>query len=144
MGLFDSNMFKRKGAVITDSGTALGAFMVPEYYEGGMWIAGEDGDGYPDDQFSAEDVAEFSQVDEADVQHQTGWWARLSANGHSDVTDWMGPFRSKAEARDGIESAYDVDPDSGEDLTEDQLPAVVRRGNRIDTRLDGVRRGVKR
>jgi hypothetical protein len=45
------------------------------------------------------------------------FFCRLSAPGYMDCTDWSGPFDSIQEARDHIEQTYDVDADTGEDLT---------------------------
>lgn len=50
---------------------------------------------------------------------ETGWWARLSADGYMDCTDWSGPFATEAEAREHIKEQYEVDPDTGDDLPEE-------------------------
>ena len=50
---------------------------------------------------------------------EKGWWARLSASGYLDCTDWHGPFPGLEEARNCIVDTYDVHPDTGEDLGED-------------------------
>ena len=48
-----------------------------------------------------------------------GWVCQLSANGYMDQTDWDGPFETEQEARDHIADTYDVDPDTGDELSED-------------------------
>lgn len=49
------------------------------------------------------------------------WWCRLSAPGYMDCTDWCGPFDTLDQARHEIETFYEVDPDTGEDLEESEL-----------------------
>jgi hypothetical protein len=39
-----------------------------------------------------------------------GWFARLSASGYMDRTDWNGPYETRTEAEDALIDAY-VDPD---------------------------------
>lgn len=46
----------------------------------------------------------------------TGYFARLSAPGYLDATEWAGPFETLAEAREYIADTYDVDPDTGAEL----------------------------
>lgn len=46
----------------------------------------------------------------------TGWFARLSAPGYLDCTEWSGPYSTEQEARDYITDQFDVDADTGEDL----------------------------
>jgi hypothetical protein len=47
---------------------------------------------------------------------QGKFWARLSAPGYLDATDWSGPFDTLKEARADLAKTHEVDPDSGEDL----------------------------
>jgi hypothetical protein len=44
------------------------------------------------------------------------FWARLSAPGYLDATDWIGPFKTEADARAGLSDAYDVCGECGEDM----------------------------
>ena len=44
------------------------------------------------------------------------FFARLSASGYLDATDWAGPFDSEAEARDSLSEAYDVCGLCGEEM----------------------------
>jgi len=44
------------------------------------------------------------------------WFARLSASGYLDCTDWSGPFKSLKAAKDHIRNTWEVDPVTGEDL----------------------------
>ncbi len=46
-------------------------------------------------------------------------WARLSAPGYMDCTEWDGPYRTLEEARRAIADMWDVDPDTGDDLDDD-------------------------
>jgi hypothetical protein len=48
------------------------------------------------------------------VRHR--FWARLSAPGYLDCTDWHGPFDSIDEARTALGDLYDVDAVTGDDL----------------------------
>ena len=52
-----------------------------------------------------------------DLETVTGsYWCRLSAPGYMDATEWDGPHASLTAAKREIESMYDVDPDTGENL----------------------------
>lgn len=46
-----------------------------------------------------------------------GYFARLTAPGYMDCTDWAGPYDTLEEARAYILETYDVDPDTGEDVS---------------------------
>ena len=43
------------------------------------------------------------------IYAENGWFARLSAPGYLDCTDWSGPFDSKEEARDYLSRTYGDD-----------------------------------
>jgi hypothetical protein len=45
------------------------------------------------------------------------WWFRLSAPGYLDATEWSGPFDSLDAAKESLANLYDVDPETGEDLS---------------------------
>ncbi len=66
--------------------------------------------------------AEFADIgdDETVEACEPGWFCQLSANGYMDQTDWDGPFETEQEARDHIADTYDVDPDTGDELSEDE------------------------
>ena len=95
--------------------------MVPQYtnddFFTGETVCGE-GVVAPCDAFGT--AAAFATEMEAmptSVERVRGkWWARLSAPGYLDATDWNGPFDTEAQARESIESMYEVDPETGEDL----------------------------
>lgn len=55
---------------------------------------------------------------DAEPETVSGWFARLSAPGYMDCTDWSGPFATEDEAREHIRDMFDIDPDTGEDLPE--------------------------
>lgn len=46
-----------------------------------------------------------------------GWFARLSAPGYMDATDWQGPYKTEKAALDAVKDLYEVD-DYGDDLDE--------------------------
>lgn len=46
---------------------------------------------------------------------QPGWYARLSAPGYMDATDWHGPYATEEEALKAVCDFYEVDED-GEEL----------------------------
>lgn len=50
------------------------------------------------------------------VEFVTGWFARYSAPGYLDCTEWVGPFATEAEARKECEAIFD--PTGAEDDTE--------------------------
>ena len=43
-------------------------------------------------------------------RRKCGWYARLSAPGYLDCTDWSGPFDSEKEANEYLNDMYDGDP----------------------------------
>jgi hypothetical protein len=53
------------------------------------------------------------------VERCEGWFARLSANGYLDCTEWDGPYPTEREALDAVKEQFEVD-DEGE-LTEDAI-----------------------
>jgi hypothetical protein len=112
---------------VKTSSTHTAAFMKPEYWKGTMYEAGSESNLYPADQFTKEQVAEQEDCDPADIQTQTGVWARLSAPGYTDATDWSGPFESQVQAQKYIEEQYDVDALTGDDLDDTVHEASVER-----------------
>lgn len=96
------------------------AHMRPETWYGGMWICEDthgEGSVFPEDVFSQEQAAEQCGVEPEDVSYEKGWWARLSAPGYMDQTEWSGPFKTQKLALDYLYSLYDVDA-SGDDRSE--------------------------
>jgi hypothetical protein len=57
------------------------------------------------------------------VTRKEGWYARLSAPGYLDATDWHGPFKTADAALADVKDLYEVD-DEGNDLDDD--PSQVR------------------
>lgn len=50
-----------------------------------------------------------------------GWFARLSAPGYLDCTDWMGPYDTEEEAINELTEFYELDEDEeSEDEEEDE------------------------
>jgi hypothetical protein len=77
----------------------------------------------PDDLVHADAAPEDCQMylegkplADAELERVSGWFARLSAPGYMDCTEWSGPFESEQEAKEHIRDMYDVDPDTGEEL----------------------------
>jgi hypothetical protein len=93
--------------------------MVPQYVFGPMWVV--NGLPIPQDSFSKDEVAEQFGVDVSEVEEVTGWWARLSAPGYMDATDWVGPYETEREARRYIYETYEVHPDTGEEMNWDYM-----------------------
>jgi hypothetical protein len=56
-------------------------------------------------------------TDPTEVTKQTGYYARLSASGYSDCTDWMGPYTSYGDAMSELCDQYDCD-ENGDDPDE--------------------------
>lgn len=59
---------------------------------------------------------EESNVWSVERDESPQWYARLNAPGYMDATDWSGPYETEKEARDYIESTYDVHNETGEAL----------------------------
>ena len=49
---------------------------------------------------------EGTPLRDADPEYVEGWFARLSAPGYLDCTDWSGPFASEKEAMEYLEELY--------------------------------------
>ena len=62
-----------------------------------------------------EDAAQAYGVSADDVETVFGWFARLSAPGYMDCTEWSGPFDSEQAARDELREMYGDDDDAGID-----------------------------
>lgn len=95
------------------------AHMQPETWHGTMWLCEVNGETtlFPDDVFSKDQAADQCGVEEDDVLSETGWWARLSAPGYLDSTDWSGPFATEKAALDYLFNLHDIDS-RGEDRAE--------------------------
>lgn len=62
------------------------------------WEALNDGFMVPDiERLSAAEVREYLEL-EAEDEAEPGWYARLSAPGYLDCTEWTGPFDSFDDA----------------------------------------------
>ena len=100
------------------------AFLKP-YYTAGLWLCRH----IDLDDFEMSSGAELhehcktwrneaSRPDHWKVVYVDGWFARLSADGYLDCTDWIGPFETEAAARQGVKDEFQVDPDTG-DVTDE-------------------------
>ena len=58
--------------------------------------------------------------EEITATYEDKWFCHLSADGYMDQTEWSGPFDTEDEAREYIRDTYDVDPDTGDELDEDE------------------------
>lgn len=87
---------------------------------------------WQNDQFMVVDVQEFSATEAAEFMQDdaaTGFYARLSAPGYLDCTDWSGPFDTEEEAIQAIYEMYGDDmpddeesPDEGDYVLSDTGP----------------------
>ena len=94
--------------------------MIPQYVREDFFT-GEGLDGSvsaPADVFrDADDFATSTGCDRDTVEVvRDHVWARLSAPGYLDATEWLGPFDTLAEAGAELAELYDVDADTGEAL----------------------------
>lgn len=53
-----------------------------------------------------EEAAAAYGVEPEDVETVFGWFARLSAPGYMDCTDWIGPYDTEEEAVEECEALY--------------------------------------
>lgn len=92
------------------------AFMIPEYHDASTdgSVVAYNGELYMD---APDDLPESDSVEVFDA----GFFARLSAPGYLDCTDWEGPFATEGEARAYIRDTWDVDDETGEPI-EDAEP----------------------
>jgi hypothetical protein len=51
---------------------------------------------------------------EGDDRLEQGWYARLSAPGYLDCTDWSGPYESERDALQAVMEEYEVDENGDE------------------------------
>ena len=69
-----------------------------------------EGDIYTPEQYAEypgnEEAAEAYDVEPDNVDTVFGWWARLSAPGYMDCTEWIGPFESADDAGEELLSSY--------------------------------------
>ena len=58
--------------------------------------------------FTDAEANELFPEDEIDVERAdlAGWYARLSAPGYMDATDWIGPFDSEDESLQALYETY--------------------------------------
>jgi hypothetical protein len=98
-------------------------FMVPEYFKGVMLSVenrhGETVARIPLIDPSYRKLAEDAKREEgkgATIKSERGHFCHLTAPGYMDQTEWDGPFKTLAEARQHIIDFHEVDPDTGEEL----------------------------
>ena len=61
-------------------------------------------------------LVDLAQAREAGIYDvKKGWFARLSAPGYMDATDWSGPFNSEKEAKQYLIDTYGEDDESDSD-----------------------------
>lgn len=56
------------------------------------------------------DYLEGEAEEEAEIEEQTGWWARLSAPGYLDCTSWDGPHATEEDALKALAELHDICP----------------------------------
>lgn len=98
------------------------SFMKPQYEEG-IWYEVETTSGTEalpvslvGTEATPEDLKSFLEGGYESHETRKGVGARLSAPGYLDCTSWA-VFDTKEEARKYIEEQWEVDPDTGEDLS---------------------------
>jgi len=104
----------------------MSGFMVPEYDHGVFWeVESESGwqtlvPGWlVGSEPSLQDFTAYTDCGKpASFEKIEGWFARLSAPGYLDSTDWSGPFETEKEARKHVEDFHEVDADTGDSLHE--------------------------
>lgn len=69
---------------------------------------------YPAHSVSAAEVAKIHGEDIEDVETITGWFARMSAPGYLDCTEWCGPFETEEDAINHLSEMYGDDDDDDE------------------------------
>lgn len=93
-------------------------FMAPEIAEMEMFHVERNGETtlIPSDVFDFSDVCPLPG-ESVEIERNYGWYARLSASGYMDCTEWSGPFETEAEALSELCSEYDIAAD-GEPLSD--------------------------
>lgn len=109
------------------------AFMVPQYTDapfykvttdsGDSWLVPAEFFGSDPDPSDFSDYVEFGEPEEIELVE--GYFARLSAPGYLDSTEWAGPFETLDAAKEYIADTWDVDPETGEEVDDRR---VVHRG----------------
>ena len=75
-----------------DVDTDCGSFLVPGDLVG--------------DNPSPEDFRDYVDGEPEDFTRVKGWFARLSAPGYMDCTDWIGPYDTEEEAIEELDALY--------------------------------------
>lgn len=66
-------------------------------------------------------LRDYIEGDAGSVERVTGkYWARLSAPGYLDATDWDGPHDTEEAAKHALSEQYDVCSECGEDMDEQE------------------------
>lgn len=88
---------------------------VAEYMEV-VTIDGAHGTTHYLDSTIADAINEYSDSTEDiyDIEVQSGWFSRLSADGYMDCTEWSGPYENERIAIEEICDLYDVDMNGDE------------------------------
>lgn len=60
------------------------------------------------------------RADEKVAEVEEGWFWRISAEGFMDCTEWVGPFQSLLAAKRDCRDTHEIDPETGEDLPEEE------------------------
>lgn len=84
----------------------MSGFMEPEIIRGHFWVSENNGDCLPARHFKWQEAAREMNTAPEDTRLKTGWFARLSAPGYLDCTDWCGPFDTAEAAEAYIQSMY--------------------------------------
>ena len=104
-------------------------FMIPQYERSAYVVETRDGTEclpaslFPNSgaELAPHVVAPYVNGEPTEPAHRSnGWICRLSAPGYMDCTDWSGPYDTLENARLAIVEMYDVDPDTGADLADEE------------------------
>lgn len=89
------------------------AFLVPEYEKGKFAIGELAGETFV---VPAKRVEEIPWDEDPEIA--SGWFCRLRSDEVSSC--WVGPHDSRQDAMDHVEAEYEIDPNTGEDLEDDE------------------------
>ena len=100
------------------------AFMEPDYTSEMYAVFHKETDTFHEGTYCEDrDICQSAWIDamnvdpsDYQVRRVPGYFARLSAPGYLDCTDWYGPYKTLAEAKEHLSAIFDVDPDTGDDL----------------------------
>ena len=91
------------------------------------WLVPEEPSAHDLDPFCESDVLRGAAGEPADVEFETGWYARLSAPGYMDRTDWIGPYETEGEALKALADTEYLCEECWEVCWETDTPCEIQR-----------------